>query len=243
MIRSFRHDACRNPPDFPVNVSPRGMHASAAPPARPSKAAQISQQNRPPSSHHLCRTLLVVMSELLLHIRSRHPSFRGNTVPFPRAPSISRQSLSLTQTDIESIGYSYSQAYDNLSHDPRRLTKHGFPAPLQGRPVVEENEERRRSRGSRSPASSPLTHRSSIPPSLGQPLATEIFPEDITVAIMSLLPRVEARTAAIAKSRSKRSKRLRVRAYKPAKQLAKAAGRAISTVTKAIPTFCLKHRY
>jgi hypothetical protein len=233
------------------------MHASAAPPARPSKAAQTSQQNRPPLSHHLCRTLLVVMSELLLHIRSRHPSFRGNTIPFPRAPSISRQSLSLTQTDIESIGYSYSQAYDNLSHDPNathqaRLARspagsmrsyRARPATQQLSPVVEENEERRRSRGSRSPASSPLTHRSSIPAPLGQPLATEIFPEDITVAIMSLLPRVEARTAAIARSRSKRSQRLRVRAYKPAKQLAKAAGRAISSAAKVIPTFCLKHRY
>ncbi|KAI0246107.1 hypothetical protein BJV78DRAFT_1286722 [Lactifluus subvellereus] len=233
------------------------MHASAAPPACSSKAAQTSQPHLPPSLHRLCRTLLVVMSEMLLHVRSRQPSFRGNTVPFPRAPSISRQSLSLTQTDIESIGYSYSQAYANLSHDPNathqaRLSRspagsvrsyRARPGTQQLSPVAEENEERRRSRGSRSPTSSPVTLRSSIPAPLGQPEPVVIFPEDITVAIMSLLPRVEARTAAIARHHSRRSRRLKVKAYMPVKRLARAAGRAVSNVAKIIPTFCLKHRY
>ena len=233
------------------------MHASAAPPSCASKAAQISQPKRPPSLHRLCRTLLVVMSEMLLHVRSRQASLRGNTIPFPRAPSISHQSLILTQTDIESIGYSYSQAYADLSHDPSathqaRLSRspagsvrsyRARPATQQLSPVAEENEERRRSRGSRSPASSPVTHRSSIPAPLGPPEPVAIFPEDITIAIMSLLPRVEARTAAIAKQHSKRSRTLRVRAYMPVKRLARATRRAISSTAKIIPTFCLKHRY
>jgi hypothetical protein len=232
------------------------MHASAAPPACPSKAAQITHPYRLPPLYCLCRTLLVVMSEVL-HVRSRHSSFRGNSIPFPRSSSISRQSLSLTPTDIDSIGYSYSQAYDTLSHDPNathqaRLSRspagsirshRARPAAQQLSPVVEESEERRRSRGSRSLASSPVTHRSSIHTPLGQPVTGDIFPEDITAAIMSLLPRVEARTAAIARNHSKRSRTLRVRAYMPAKRLANAVGRAISSAAKAIPTFCLKQRY
>ncbi|KAI0299418.1 hypothetical protein B0F90DRAFT_1668709 [Multifurca ochricompacta] len=190
------------------------------------------------------------------HVRSRHPSLRGNTIPFPRAPSISRQSLGLTVADIESLGYSYPQAYARLSHDPNvthqaRLSRspagstrsyRARPGTQQLSPVVEESEERRRSRGSRSYASSPLACRSSVPaPLVGEPIAGNIFPEDITIAIMSLLPRVEARNAAIARHRSRRSRTLK--AYVPLKRVAKAAGRAIASAAKTVPTFCLKHRY
>lgn len=68
-----------------------------------------------------------------------------------------------------------------------------------------------------------------------------MFPEDITEVIMSLLPRVEARTAAMTRHRSRRSRILRV--FMPVKRVAKLAGSAISGAAKAIPTFCLKHRY
>jgi hypothetical protein len=188
------------------------------------------------------------------HVPTRHPDLGENSIPFPHAPSISRQSLSLTSTDIEGIGYSYSQAYANLSHDPGatyhvRLSRtpagsirstRGRPGPQQLSPVVEENEERRRSRGSRSYTSSPpVTHLSLVPVSVSERPA--VFPEDITEVIMSLLPRVEARTAAMARHRSRRSKILRV--FVPVKRVAKLAGSAISGVAKAIPTFCLKHRY
>ncbi|KAI0301255.1 hypothetical protein BC826DRAFT_1101886 [Russula brevipes] len=201
------------------------------------------------------------MSELP-HAPARHPSPRENTVPFPHAPSISRQSLSLSSADIESLGYSYSDAYANLSHDPdatyhARLCRSPAgsirslrirPAAQQLSPVAEENEERRRSRGSRSLTSSPLTHRSSLaaalslsePPAaaLAEPPVVEIFPEDITEAIMSLLPRVEARAAAIARHSSRRSKVSRA-----IKRFAKAAGTAISGAAKSIPAFSLKFRY
>ena len=181
------------------------------------------------------------------------PDLGENSIPFPHAPSISRQSLSLTSTDIENIGYSYSQAYANLSHDPgatyhARLSRtpagsirstRGRPGPQQLSPVVEENEERRRSRGSRSYTSSPPpTHLSLVPVSLSEP---PVFPEDITEVIMSLLPRVEARTAALTRHRSRRDKILGV--FLPVKRVAKLAGNAISGAAKAIPTFCLKHRY
>ena len=188
------------------------------------------------------------------HVPAGHPDFGENSIPFPHAPSISLQSLSLTSNDIEGIGYSYSQAYANLSHDPgatyhARLSRtpagsirstRGRPGPQQLSPVAEENEERRRSRGSRSYTSSPpATHLSLVPVSLPEPPA--VFPEDITEVIMSLLPRVEARTAAMARHRSRRSKIFR--AFMPVKRVAKLAGSAISGVAKAIPTFCLKHRY
>ncbi|KAN0109584.1 hypothetical protein V8E52_009227 [Russula decolorans] len=188
------------------------------------------------------------------HVPTHQPDLGENSIPFPHAPSISRQSLSLTSTDIEGIGYSYSQAYANLSHDPgatyhARLSRtpagsmrstRGRPGPQQLSPVVEENEERRRSRGSRSYTSSPpATHLSLVPVSLSEPPA--VFPEDITEVIMSLLPRVEARTAAMARHRSRRSKILGV--FMPVKRVAKLAGSAISGVAKALPTFCLKHRY
>ena len=203
-----------------------------------------------PSLYHLFRTLLVAMSKKL-HVRSRHPSFRGNTVPFPHAPSISRQSLGLTPADLESIGYSYLQAYDRLSHDPNathqmRISRspagstrsfRARPGTQQLSPVVEESEERRRSRGSRSVASSPVTRRSSVPLSV-EPITDDIFPEDITIAIMSLLPQVEARSAAIARRRPKSPK-----IYVPFKRVARVAGRAISGAAKVIPTLCLKHRY
>lgn len=190
------------------------------------------------------------------HVISRQPSFGENSIPFPHAPSISRHSLSLTSTDIEGIGYSYSQAYASLSHDPNatyheRLARtpagsirsvRGRPGPQQLSPVAEENEERRRSRGSRSYTSSqsPVTHLSLVPMfAASEPRA--VFPEDITEAIMSLLPRVEARSAAIARHRSKRSKMFQV--LVPVKRVAKLARSAISAVSKAIPTLCLKHRY
>ncbi|KAI0273890.1 hypothetical protein BGY98DRAFT_108776 [Russula aff. rugulosa BPL654] len=182
------------------------------------------------------------------------PDLGENSIPFPHAPSISRQSLSLTSNDIEGIGYSYSQAYANLSHDPgatyhARLSRtpagsirstRGRPGPQQLSPVVEENEERRRSRGSRSYTSSPppTHHLSLVPVSLSEP---PVFPEDITEVIMSLLPRVEARTAGMARHRSRRSKILRV--FMPVKRVVKLAGSAFSGIAKAIPTFCLKHRY
>jgi hypothetical protein len=183
------------------------------------------------------------------------PDLKENSIPFPHAPSISRQSLSLTSNDIEGIGYSYSQAYANLSHDPgatyhARLSRtpagsirstRGRPGPQQLSPVAEENEERRRSRGSRSYTSSPPpTHLSLVPVSLSEHPA--VFPEDITEVIMSLLPRVEARTAAVTRHRSRRSKILRV-FIMPVKRVARLAGSAISGTAKAIPTFCLKHRY
>ncbi len=205
-----------------------------------------------PPLHRLFRTLLVAMSEKY-HVRTRHSSFTGNTVPFPRAPSISRQSLGLTPADFEGIGYSYTQAYDRLSHDPTAIHQmrisrspagsirsyRALPAAQQLSPVVEENEERRRSRGSRSIVSSPVTHRSSVPiPLAEEPIAGDIFPEDITIAIMSLLPQVEARSAAIARQRPKS-----FRIYMPIKRVAKAAGRAISAAVKTIPAVCLKHRY
>lgn len=188
------------------------------------------------------------------HVPAHNPDLGGNSIPFPHAPSISRQSLSLTSTDIEGIGYSYSQAYANLSHDPSatyhaRLSRtpagsirstRGRPGPQQLSPVEEENEERRRSRGSQSYTSSPpATHLSLVPIPLSEPPA--VFPEDITEVIMSLLPRVEARTAAMTRHRSRRSKILRV--FMPVKRVAKFAGSAISGVAKAIPTFCLKNRY
>lgn len=187
------------------------------------------------------------------------PDLGENSIPFPHAPSISRQSLSLTSTDIEGIGYSYSQAYANLSHDPgatyhARLSRtpagsirstRGRPGPQQLSPVVEENEERRRSRGSRSYTSSPPpNHLSLVPVSLSEPPVSEpppVFPEDITEVIMSLLPRVEARTAAVARHRSRRSKILQI--FMPVKRVAKLAGSALSGAAKAIPTYCLKHRY
>jgi hypothetical protein len=188
------------------------------------------------------------------HVLDPHPSPGENSIPFPHAPSISRQSLSLTSTDIENIGYSYSQAYTSLSHDPNatyhaRLSRtpagsirsfRSRPGPQQLSPVAEE-EERRRSRGSRSYTSSPspATHLSLLPVIRSEPPVA--FPEDITEAIMSLLPRVEARTAAITRHRSRRSKILRV--FVPVKRVAKLAGSAISGVSKALPTFCLKHRY
>ncbi|KAH9968105.1 hypothetical protein BC827DRAFT_1263838 [Russula dissimulans] len=192
----------------------------------------------------------------VVHVRARHPSLKENSIPFPHAPSISRQSLSLTSADIESIGYSYSQAYNDLSHDPlttyqARLSRtpagsvrsmRSRPAAKQLSPVAEESEERRRSRGSRSPTSSPVTHRSSLVPApLSVPTVVEIFPEDITEAIMSLLPQVEARSAAIARHRSRRPKILRF--FAPVKRIAKAARGVISGAAKVIPTFCLKHRY
>jgi hypothetical protein len=188
------------------------------------------------------------------HVPTHHPDLGENSIPFPHAPSISRQSLSLTSTDIEGIGYSYSQAYADLSHDPSatylaRLSRtpagsmrstRGRPGPQQLSPVVEENEERRRSRGSRSYTSSPpATHLSLVPISLSEPPA--VFPEDITEVIMSLLPRVEARTAAMTRHRSRRSKILRV--FMPVKRVAKLARSVISGAAKAIPTFCLKHQY
>ncbi|KAH9064617.1 hypothetical protein EDB87DRAFT_1256567 [Lactarius vividus] len=218
----------------------------------PLKSCSVFPAPLTPSLHRLFRTLLVVMSEKH-HVRSRHPSFRGNSVPFPRAPSISRQSLGLTPADFESIGYSYAQAYDHLSHDPNathqmRISRspagstrsfRARPGAQQLSPVVEESEERRRSRGSRSIASSPVTRRSSVPvPLVGEPIAGDIFPEDITIAIMSLLPQVEARSAAIARQRPRTPK-----IYMPVKRVAKAAGRAISGAVKVIPTICLKHRY
>jgi hypothetical protein len=183
----------------------------------------------------------------VLHVRSRHPSMRENTIPFPHAPSISRQSLSLTPTDIDSIGYSYSQAYTDLSHDPNathqvRLSRtpagsirstRGRPGAQQLSPVAEENEERRRSRGSHT--SSPLTHRSSVPVTVTQATVIEIFPQDITEAIMSVLPRVEARAAAVARHRTKRQKILG--AFAPIKRIAKAAGNAISGALKSYRPF------
>ena len=187
------------------------------------------------------------------HVPTPQPDLGENSIPFPHAPSISRQSLSLTSTDIEVIGYSYSQAYANLSHDPSatyhaRLSRtpagsiRGRPGQKQLSPVAEENEERRRSRGSQSYTSSPpVTHLSLVPVSLSEPPVSAVFPEDITEVIMSLLPRVEARTAAITRHRSRRSKILQV--FMPVKRLAKLAGSAISGVAKAIPTFCLKNRY
>ena len=196
---------------------------------------------------------LVAMSEDP-HVPTPQPDLGENSIPFPHASSISRQSLSLTSNDIEGIGYSYSQAYANLSHDPSatyhaRLSRtpagsirstRGRPGPQQLSPVAEENEERRRSRGSRSYTSSPpATHLSLVPVSLSEPL--QVFPEDMTEAIMSLLPRVEARTAAMTRHRSRWSKILRV--FMPVKRVAKLAGSAFSGVSKAIPTFCLKHRY
>lgn len=213
----------------------------------------------PPTVPSLQNTSRILAMSEELHVRTRHPSLRENSIPFPHAPSISSQSLSLTSTDIESIGYSYSQAYSSLSHEPNathqaRLSRspagsvRSFrirPATQQLSPVAEENEERRRSRGSRSYTSSPDTHRSThrslIPAPLSGPTVVEIFPEDITEAIMSLLPRVEARTAAIARQRSIRQKLLG--AFVPVKRIAKAAGSAISGAAKVIPTFCLKHRY
>ncbi len=185
------------------------------------------------------------------HVPTGHTDRGENSIPFPHAPSISRQSLSLTSTDIEGIGYSYSQAYANLSHDPNatyhaRLSRtpagsvrsvRGRPGPQQLSPVVEENEERRRSRGSRSYTSSPPAARLSLAP-VSPP---EVFPEDVTEVIMSLLPHVEARTAAITRHRSRRSKILRV--FVPIRRIAKSAGSAISDAAKAVPTFCLKHHY
>ena len=222
-------------------------------PRCPSKAAQYFPGVSTPNvvSSLLTTSRLVVMSEDP-HVPTRHSDLGENSIPFPHAPSISRQSLSLTSNDIEGIGYSYSQAYANLSHDSSatyhaRLSRtpagsirstRGRPGPQQLSPVVEENEERRRSRGSRSYTSSPpATHLSLIPISLSEP--PTVFPEDMTEAIMSLLPRVEARTAAI--TRPRRSKILRV--LMPMKRLAKLAGGAISGAAKAIPTYCLKHRY
>lgn len=218
----------------------------------PLKSCLVFPAPSTPPLHRLFRTLLVAMSEKH-HVRSRHPSLKGNTVPFPRAPSISRQSLGLTPADFESIGYSYSQAYDRLSHDPNathqmRISRspagstrsfRARPGTQQLSPVVEEGEERRRSRGSRSIASSPVTRRSSVPiPFAIEPIGGDIFPEDITIAIMSLLPQVEARSAAIARQRPRTPK-----IYIPVKRVAKAAGRAISGAAKVIPTLCLKHRY
>jgi hypothetical protein len=89
-------------------------------PNMPLKSCSVFPAPLTPPLHRLFRTLLVAMSEKH-HVRSRHPSFRGNTVPFPSAPSISRQSLGLTPADFESIGYSYPQAYDRLSHDPTAI--------------------------------------------------------------------------------------------------------------------------
>ncbi|KAI9513455.1 hypothetical protein F5148DRAFT_6368 [Russula earlei] len=217
----------------------------------------FSQVWRPPTLYSSLQktSRLFVMSEVL-HVRARHPSISENTIPFPHAPSISRQSLSLTSTDIGDIGYSYSQAYASLSHDSNatyqaRLSRtpagsvrsmRSRPGAKQLSPVAEEREERRRSRGSRSYTSSLVTHRSSsIPVPLSGPPVVEIFPEDITEAIMSLLPRVEARTAAIARHRSRRPRLLR--ALVPVKRIAKAAGSVITGAAKAIPTLCLKHRY
>ncbi|KAH9988103.1 hypothetical protein BJV74DRAFT_469893 [Russula compacta] len=209
----------------------------------------------PPTVPSLQNTSRILAMSEELHVRTRHPSLRENSIPFPHAPSISRQSLSLTPNDIESIGYSYSQAYSSLSHETNvthqaRLSRSPAgsvrsirvrPVTQQLSPVAEENEERRRSRGSRSYTSSPDTHRSLILAPLSGPTVVEIFPEDITEAIMSLLPRVEARTAAIARHRSIRQKLLG--AFVPVKRIAKAAGSAISGAAKVIPTFCLKHRY
>ena len=236
-----------------LRCAPRGIHAASAPPTCPSKAAQCSQLRLTHRCTRLFRTLLVAMSETH-HVRTRHPSLRGNTVPFPSAPSISRHSLGLTPADFESIGYSYSQAYDSLSHDPNathqmRISRspagstrsyRARPAAQQLSPVVEESEERRRSRGSRSIASSPVTCRSSVPLSLsliGEPPPDVIFPEDITAAIMSLLPQVEARSAAVARPRHRTP-----RIYIHFKRVAKAAGRAVSGAVKVVPTL-LKQRY
>lgn len=193
-----------------------------------------------------------------LHVRPRHPSPSENTIPFPHAPSISRQSLSLTSADIESLGYSYSQAYANLSHDSNathqaRLsrTPHGSIRSVRGRtgaqqlsPVAEENEERRRSRGSRgSHTSSPISHRSSVPAPLAGltlalvegPAMVGAFPEDVNEAIMSELSRVEARHAALARHTPRRFKILRI--FEPVKRVAKAAGNAISGALKSYRPF------
>lgn len=229
---------------------PRPRHA-------PQKLLHRSQVYQPPNAAPSLQksSSLFVMGEVV-HVRARHPSLRENSIPFPHAPSISLQSLSLSSADIESLGYSYSQAYTNLSHDPNvtyqpRLSRtpagsvrsmRSRPGAKQLSPVAEENEERRHSRGSRSPTSSPITHRSSlIPVPLSVPTVVEVFPEDITEAIMSLLPQVEARSAAIARHRSRRPRILRV--FAPVKQVAKAARSVISGAAKIIPTFCLKHRY
>ena len=141
-----------------------------------------------------------------------HPDHEGNSIPFPHALSIIDQPTLDIEADIEGIGYSYSQAYANLSHDPG-ATYHAYlsrtpagsirstrdsPGPRQSSPVVEENEERRRSRDSRSYTSSPPpTHLSLAPVPLSEP---PVFPEDITDVIMSLLPRVEASKAALARA-------------------------------------------
>ena len=128
-----------------------------------------------------------------------HLDLGGNSIPFPHALSIIDQPTLDIEADIEGIGYSYSQAYANLSHDPSatyhaRLSRtpagsirstRGSPGPQQFSRVAEENEERRHSRDSRS----------------GDP----VLPEDITEAIMSLLPRVEARAAALARDRKRRN--------------------------------------
>ena len=181
------------------------------------------------------------MSETL-HVGTRHPTTKENTIPFPHAPSISRQSLSLSSADIESIGYSYSQAYDSLSHEPNatyqvRLSRtpagsirsvRGRPGAQQLSPVAEENEERRRSRGSHT--SAPITHRSSIavsaPPVDVEPNVVTIFPEDVTEVIMSLLPQVEARIPTIERHRPRRFKILQ--AFDFVIRTAKATGNAIS---------------
>jgi hypothetical protein len=191
--------------------------------------------------------------------RSGHP-ISVHLFPFPRLPSISRQSLTLTQTDIESMGYPLSQAYDSLlSHDLNATSRAG-PDSLGGpdspegpddpdgptteqlneihdSPFVEENEGWRCLRGSRSLESSLIPNHSSITLPLCQPLADEIFPEDITDVIMSLLPHVEARAAAIRRIYSK----CPVNVYMPAEQLVKAPGLAVSSVASAIT--CLKHQY
>jgi hypothetical protein len=192
------------------------------------------------------------MSETL-HVRTRHPGHSENSVPFPHAPSISRQSLSLSPADIESLGYSYSQAYDSLSHEPdatyqTRLsrTPAGSIRSVRGRlgakqlsPVAEENEERRRSRGSHT--SSPMTHRSSVAaPPLDlepnvEPNVVGIFPEDVTEVIMSLLPQVEARIPTSVGHRPRRFKILR--AFGFVMRTAKAAGNAISGALRSHRAF------
>lgn len=242
------HDGRWNPSDFLVMSRLVAYTPQPAPQHDPQKLLAVPSSVDP----RLFRKLLVAMSEIL-RVRSNHSTLRENSVPFPRAPSISRQSLSLTPADMENIGYSYLEAYDHLSHDPNathqmRISRspagstrsfRARPVAQQLSPVVEESEERRRSRGSRSIVSSPVTHRSSVPVPLAiEPITGDIFPEDITNAIMSLLPQVEARSAAIARQRSKSSK-----LYMPFKWVAKAAGRAVSGAVKVIPTFSLKHRY
>ncbi|KAI0058328.1 hypothetical protein BV25DRAFT_1282703 [Artomyces pyxidatus] len=216
--------------------SPRSKHAPQKLPALP--YSTHSSLIPPPSS---------TLPSLAMDNKQSSLTLSGNTVPFPAAPSISRQLSGLTLEDLESLGYSYPVAYSRLARDSftiHRSRQARSPAgstysyrPRAGTqqlsPVVEETENRTSVAMTLSavpsPSSpSPQAHFSAPPD------PDDTFFEEISFAMMTMMPspRLETRRNAVRRRRAKRS---RVReTVSTAKRVAGATGRAVSALCRAL---------